>query len=198
MGVGLAYGFIEPLESTGLVSTHEMIEQLVETLERRDYNITGFDRDSYNYTCQLVVNGYMYFVALHYKLSRRDDTPYWKYQTELKDWFELSDPRLFAEQKVHISYENGSTSWYQNVHQLHSLAHRWDPEKHGIAYIMAGMGHVPYSDYLYDVLKNGSGESFDDDVVKLYENYKKYVTMLEEKVLTFPTSYEFLKEHIYS
>ena len=88
MGVGLAYGFIEPLESTGLVSTHEMIEQLVETLERRDYNITGFDRDSYNYT-QLVVNGYMYFVALHYKLSRRDDSPYWKYQTELKDWFEL-------------------------------------------------------------------------------------------------------------
>ena len=49
-----------------------------------------------------------------------------------------------------------STVWYENIHQFHSLAHRWDPEKNGIAYIMAGMGHVPYANYLYDLLKSGS------------------------------------------
>lgn len=198
VGVGLAFGFIEPLESTGLVSTHEMIEQLIEILSRRKYNITGFDRDSYNYTCQLVVTGYMYFVALHYKLSQRSDTPYWKYQTELKDWFKLSDPRLFAERKVHISYDNGSTNHYENVHQMHSLAHRWDPEKHGIAYIMAGMGHVPYADYLYKVFSDSAKDNLQDDVDKLYKEFRNYVKILEEKVLTLPTSYEFLQQNIYS
>ena len=42
----------------------------------------------------------------------------------------------------------GQHVWYDAHTPKHSLAHRWDPEKHGIAYIMAGMGHVPYSDYL--------------------------------------------------
>ena len=32
VGVGLAYGFIEPLESTGLVSTHEMIDNSLKFL----------------------------------------------------------------------------------------------------------------------------------------------------------------------
>ncbi len=198
VGVGLAFGFIEPLESTGLVSTHEMIDQLVETLDRRECNITGFDRDSYNYTCQLLVSGYMHFVSLHYKLSQRSDTPYWKYQTELKDWFELSDPRLFSDKKLHCSYENGSTSFYENVHQMHSLAHRWDPEKHGIAYIMAGMGHVPYADHLYDYLRNGSEDNFEHDIDKIYQEYQKYAKLMEENILKLPTSYEFLKENIYS
>jgi tryptophan halogenase len=198
VGVGLSYGFIEPLESTGLVSTHEMIDQLVETLDRRKCNITGFDRDSYNYTAQLVVSGYMHFVSLHYKLSQRSDTPYWKYQTELKDWFKLSDPRLFTDRKMHFSYENGSTSFYENIHQMHSLAHRWDPEKHGIAYIMAGMGHVPYADHLYHYLRNGSKDNFESDIDKTYQEYKKCAKIMEENILTLPTSYEFLKENIYS
>ena len=100
--------------------------------------------------------------------------------------------------KVHISYENGSTSWYQNVHQLHSLAHRWDPEKHGIAYIMAGMGHVPYADYLYKVFSDSAKDNLQDDVDKLYKEFRNYVKILEEKVLTLPTSYEFLQQNIYS
>jgi hypothetical protein len=144
------------------------------------------------------VTGFMYFVSLHYKLSQRSDTPYWKYQTELKDWFKLSDPRLFTERKMHFSYENGSTVWYENIHQFHSLAHRWDPEKHGISYIMAGMGHVPYSNYLYGVLESGSQDTFTDDTDKLYQNYKNHVKIVEQKVLQLPSSYEFLKEHIYS
>ena len=32
VGVGLSYAFVEPLESTGLVSTHLMIEYLCELL----------------------------------------------------------------------------------------------------------------------------------------------------------------------
>jgi len=99
---------------------------------------------------------------------------------------------------MHCSYENGSTSFYENVHQMHSLAHRWDPEKHGIAYIMAGMGHVPYADHLYHYLRSGSEDNFEHDIDKIYQEYKKYAKMMEENILTLPTSYEFLKENIYS
>ena len=99
---------------------------------------------------------------------------------------------------MHFSYENGSTVWYENIHQFHSLAHRWDPEKNGIAYIMAGMGHVPYANYLYDILKSGSKDTFEGDVDKAYRECKKYAKIVEEHVLKLPTSYEFLKETIYS
>ena len=66
VGVGLAYGFIEPLESTGLVSTYEMINQLISALLNANLNVSGFDRDGYNYNCSMLISGYKDFVSAHY------------------------------------------------------------------------------------------------------------------------------------
>ena len=48
--IGLAAGFIEPLESNGLLSVHEFLLNLVNVLERG--NISQWNRDNFNYSCK--------------------------------------------------------------------------------------------------------------------------------------------------
>jgi flavin-dependent dehydrogenase len=74
--IGLAAGFIEPLESNGLFSVHEFLFKLVDILQRGD--ISQFDRDMYNVSVRDLFDGFSKFVALHYALSHRDDSLYWK------------------------------------------------------------------------------------------------------------------------
>ena len=76
VAIGLAAGFIEPLESNGLFSVHEFLFKLVDILQRGD--ISQFDRDMYNISVRDLFDSFAKFVALHYALSHRDDTEYWK------------------------------------------------------------------------------------------------------------------------
>jgi len=74
--IGLAAGFIEPLESNGLFSTHEFVFQLVRTLQRKF--VSQWDKDAFTAICKNAHYVFMEFVAMHYSLSHRQDTPYWK------------------------------------------------------------------------------------------------------------------------
>ena len=79
VAVGLSAGFIEPLESNGLYSTHEFLYTLVRTLNRGDQSsISQFDRDSYDSFCKSSFDQFADFVASHYALSHREDTEYWR------------------------------------------------------------------------------------------------------------------------
>lgn len=73
--IGLSSGFIEPLESTGLLITHQCLLDLVNTLSRGE--TAQIDRDIYNEKFSAFFDGASSFVALHYALSLRNDTPYW-------------------------------------------------------------------------------------------------------------------------
>jgi tryptophan halogenase len=74
--IGLAAGFIEPLESNGLLSVHEFLFNLIQVLKRG--KITQWDRDNFNFSCKTFFDQFTEFVALHYALSQRTDTPYWQ------------------------------------------------------------------------------------------------------------------------
>ena len=76
VAIGLSAGFIEPLESNGLYSVHEFLFKLVDILQRDD--ISQFDRDMYNSSTRVMFEGFSKFVSLHYLLSHRDDTEYWR------------------------------------------------------------------------------------------------------------------------
>jgi tryptophan halogenase len=75
VAIGLAAGFIEPLESTGLWTVHQFLIQLVYILKRGVYN--QLDRDIFNEHTKKDMHFWLEFVALHYNLSARRDTPYW-------------------------------------------------------------------------------------------------------------------------
>jgi len=83
--IGLAAGFIEPLESNGLFSVHEFLFNLIKNLKRD--KISQWDKDNYTFQSKKLFRNFAEFVALHYALSQREDTEYWKHNFN-KQWEE--------------------------------------------------------------------------------------------------------------
>ena len=69
-------GFIEPLESNGLFTVHEFLFYLAKTLQRG--KVSQWDRDVYNEAARTTYDQFAEFIRLHYALSLRDDSEYWK------------------------------------------------------------------------------------------------------------------------
>ena len=76
VAIGLSGAFLEPLESTGLVTTYDFAKNLCSALLRG--RISQWDRDEFNLRCDDEFNYWAQFVAMHYSLSHRDDTEYWR------------------------------------------------------------------------------------------------------------------------
>ena len=69
VAIGLSYGFVEPLESTGLVTSHELSNLLCDAILRRDGFISSYDVDYFNDCANDMMNLYKnlvhhYFVNL--------------------------------------------------------------------------------------------------------------------------------------
>lgn len=77
VAIGLSAGFIEPLESNGLFSVHEFLIRLLRNTRRGQ--ISQWDKDNFTYQCKLLFKEFAEFVAMHYALSHRNDTEYWKH-----------------------------------------------------------------------------------------------------------------------
>jgi|11_taG_2_1085331.scaffolds.fasta_scaffold04912_3 tryptophan halogenase len=80
VGIGLAGGFIEPLESNGLFTVHEFLLKLTKSISKPFVN--QLDRDIFNMSVRDIFDTFATFVGLHYKLSSRNDSPYWRDITE--------------------------------------------------------------------------------------------------------------------
>jgi len=78
--IGLSAGFIEPLESNGLYSVHMFLVRLLRAMDRDndEHMVSEFDRNSYNWACRTMFDSFAQFVAMHYSMSHRDDTEYWR------------------------------------------------------------------------------------------------------------------------
>lgn len=76
VSMGLASGFIEPLESNGLYMVHEFLFRLVLSIENGFMSQTI--RDSYNYNTKKSFLALVDFISMHFALTSRTDTKYWK------------------------------------------------------------------------------------------------------------------------
>ena len=74
--IGLSAGFLEPLESTGLFFIHDFLLFLVSALERDV--VTTFDAEIYNSAVSKVFTHIKTFIAMHFAMSKRDDSEYWR------------------------------------------------------------------------------------------------------------------------
>jgi len=82
VAIGLASGFVEPLESTGIFFIQHGIEELVENFPRDkalDENLIA----SFNAATAECIDGVREFLNIHYFASNRADTPYWKATKEI-------------------------------------------------------------------------------------------------------------------
>jgi hypothetical protein len=76
IAIGLAGGFIEPLESTGLAITQMGIEMAASILDARYYDQKMTDR--YNDHVSKFYSDIVQFIIAHYCFTSRDDTPFWR------------------------------------------------------------------------------------------------------------------------
>jgi len=188
IGIGLSYGFLEPLESTGLLTTHENILRLVDTLQKRNGYVTKLDRDGYNHAVDYDLESMKDFIVMHYVLSRRDDSEYWRYikyemdviPPEMLNNKLVTSPRLYRE-FLFDSYRS---------HQFSNLE--------GTLYIANGMDYLPIgktqTEFRFSENQHFSKKWLED--VKIHqERYKKQVL---KYLKTAPTTFEFLKGNIYN
>ena len=175
VGVGLSYGFIEPLESTGLLTTHENIVKLVGILNQRDGYVSSIEVEGFNYTCDYDLQMYVDFVALHYALSMRTDTPYWNWCTQECEY-------------------KSSMNFLANT----ITNHNWFADMAGVLYIAAGHGlkSTSFAKMVeVDLLRSNVSMDTVHHSKRSFELHKEWMT---EHMKTLPSHYQFLKEEIYS
>ena len=84
VAIGLAGGFVEPLESTGLAITQTGVEFLGSMLDARYYDDGIIAR--YNMHLHKFYTDIINFIIVHYGLTQREDTAFWR-AVKHETWF---------------------------------------------------------------------------------------------------------------
>jgi len=189
VAIGLSSGFVEPLESTGLMTTYEWLLSLIYTLRKGFVN--QWDRDAFNYALRNIFYGHANFVGMHYALSSRDDTPYWQDITE----------RVRIDPTINNSL-NYETEMGENLELLYyaTSAYKYHQFREGTAgfqCVAAGMNYSPIDAQMHrslGILKKFDPDMHCDRLQELYrETQQKYINYAE----TLPTLYEYLSKSIH-
>ena len=76
VAVGLSSGFLEPLESTAIMSVELQARWLLYYFPTTDFEEPL--RDQFNNACERLYDEIRDFLCIHFSQSTREDTPYWR------------------------------------------------------------------------------------------------------------------------
>lgn len=177
-------GFIEPLESTGLLSTYEFLLPFVSTL-RRNGIVNQWDRDAYNFSMSQMFNQLAQFVALHYAISPRCDSDYWMDITE----------------RSRISPELNSNPF--GIHEFtHTAKARYKlgdwQQLSGFQCIAAGMNYSPVDAHLQFAMGRLSGIDCEGRLDYLQDVFTKTQQQYQSYASQCPSAYNYLKKTIHA
>jgi tryptophan halogenase len=82
IAIGLASGFVEPLESTSIHLIQRGLTRLMQMFPVD--GIKQADVDEYNHQTVFETDNIRDFIVLHYKVTNRDDTPFWRYCRQME------------------------------------------------------------------------------------------------------------------
>ncbi|MEO7688295.1 MAG: tryptophan halogenase family protein [Sphingomonas sp.] len=77
VAMGLSGGFVEPLESTSIHVVQGAISRLIALFPDKRFN--PVERDEFNRQMSDLYDDVRDFIILHYKATRRDDSPFWNH-----------------------------------------------------------------------------------------------------------------------
>jgi tryptophan halogenase len=113
VGVGLASGFLEPLESTSIYLIQQAITFLVELFP--ESRVSPVDRDEFNRLIDLEYDRIRDFLILHYHATTRSDSPFWDYVRTMRVPDSLAEKiELFRRRGRVVKYREGvflDASW---------------------------------------------------------------------------------------
>jgi tryptophan halogenase len=185
VGIGLSYGFVEPLESTGLLTTHENIIKLVDTLNRRDGFVSRTEIEGFNLAVDQQVTNFRDFVAHHYAYSKRTDTPYWRWCTERHEYC----PDMHGD---HMLMNASFPNMIGNIVAYNA----YPPDMIGGMFISAGMGmrNISTKEMIFYKEEISNKREEVHHTKRMYEQYKNFVV---DHVQQLPSHYQYLKDNIY-
>ena len=182
VAVGLSYAFLEPLESTGLMTTHECAQFLGDALTRRDGYVSRIDRDVYNHASDSMIDKLKNFIVIHYNLTQRDDTQYWR------DCAEKVEVNLESMGDVYSGYDD-------YVKLLDAIGVRGvNDMSDGQLYIVNGMGVGFLSKGIFN---ERSSQEMKDVINETHELYQRDKEDRIQWVNKQQSHYEYLKDNIY-
>ena len=129
LSVGLASGFLEPLESTSIYLAQMAITQLIEHFP--DGRVTDADRDGFNALVDAEYDRIRDFLILHYHATRRDDSPFWNHVRTMTIPDSLARKMELWRETAQVSrYSHGlflEPSWVAVYLGQGIVPHGWDP-----------------------------------------------------------------------
>jgi tryptophan halogenase len=192
VGIGLSYAFVEPLESTGLLSVQEMLLKLCETLHNRQVNKVHIDH--FNYITNYIMDAFRNFVTYHYVFSSRRDTEYWRHMTEVVQMDPLMLDRKFSQ------IPSAASDLAVKLLQTHDMP--GNASMGGMPDILVGMNVLPISPTQMAIVKqliaarHGEVPEFYTSQTQDYWDQKK--EYIESLIESAPTHYQYLFENIYN
>jgi tryptophan 7-halogenase len=129
VAIGLAAGFIEPLESTSIHLIQSAVLRLIQLFPSRTF--AEADADEYNRQTALEFEQVRDFIVLHYHLNQREDSPFWRRCREMEIPSTLAEKMdLFrANGRVFRAHNElfGETAWLQVMVGQGLLPGAYDP-----------------------------------------------------------------------
>jgi hypothetical protein len=189
VAIGLSAGFIEPLESNGLFSVHEFLFKLVDILQRND--ISQFDRDMYNISVRDLFDGFAKFVVLHYALSHRDDTEYWR-NIKSKGFLDkkTGDP--------YTQYTSRTDNFYNMVWRYMEEWSHTTNNNGGITYISTGMNIFMMNNSRISDIEYRNGKSLKSEIDQIDQFWRKKKEEWNNAADRSLTIEEYLRKTFYS
>lgn len=118
VAIGLASGFMEPLESTSIHLVQKAISRLGAFFPNKGFN--QIDIDEFNRLSELEFEQIRDFIILHYHATKRSDSPFWNYVRTMDIPDSLSRKIALYESNGRIFRDNDElfewVSWLQVMH----------------------------------------------------------------------------------
>ena len=145
------------------------------------------DRTIYNYSAEKLLESMKNFVTLHYTLSLREDTKYWRDATNTVEFLGL--PGLSTEASLHALQD-----YRAFIEYIDKKAFNPDLIGEGTIYVSTGMGIRPFTETIFNDLADDERRL---DVAEYHDGYCKSNKSMLEWVDTLPSHYQYLKDTIY-
>lgn len=184
VAMGLSGFFLEPIESTGLMFIHQFAVMLAKMIMNPVIN--KFDQETFNYETKRVINNYSAFVQLHYVLSSRRDTEFWRYMTSRDVLPETRKDDNFytfvGEIRGKLNTQNFLISVVDGFHCI-AVGHEWSPIS------ILSLNEMKYFTPSLDPV----------EVARLFkERSEQLRAKWFNTIKDAPTHYQFLKENYHS
>lgn len=187
VAIGLAGGFLEPLESTGLQIVQGQVDLLTKTLTANNNDYSVSDVKTYNDSVTRLYELIRDFLVCHYALTSREDTAYWKdvkYDTRIPDTLskKLQIARAVMPDVESIGEFDDSSLAGFNFND-------------GWMCILVGMKHLPFNHESF--IRSKRGPHQDVIVRNVAKTDQRYHSIKNLQLSKMPSHYQWLKDKIY-